>query len=162
MAVPWILPQAPPYHSQDISDLPELGGNWRIRTWFLSLKSTVQNARLNLDGTGMQWFVFVYFEGEQGHFGRPNPKTKTESQSPFPRCLVSYESPSQWPLGPASFLVQQNFCQQCPLSGGAQARSLVIHSANQGFTDSCSLKNGHLRKWWQSESFSPTPPKSMY
>ena len=59
----------------------------------MSLK-IAQSTRLDLDGTGMQWFVFVYFEEELGHLSSEIPQNKTESQSSSSRCLVSQEAPS--------------------------------------------------------------------
>lgn len=70
--------------SQDILDLPGGEENKRIKSWFLSLKNTVQSARLNLEGTGMWWLFSVYFEEEQGHFGSQVPKPRQNHKAHFP------------------------------------------------------------------------------
>lgn len=47
----------------------------------------IQSARLNLDGTGMQWLVFVYFERTQGHLGSQIPKPRQNHKAHFPGVL---------------------------------------------------------------------------
>lgn len=63
--------------------------------WALSLKNTVQSARLDLSGIGMQWTLPVYFE--QGHFGCQVPN-RDRIKMPFSKRLVTHESPCQLSL----------------------------------------------------------------
>lgn len=95
--------------------------------WALSLKNTVQSARLGLGVVGMQWTLPVYFE--QGHFGCQVPNWD-RIKTPFSKRLVTQSLLVSCLCSLPGLLLNQNILLKCPFSERSQG-----HNRSKIFTN---------------------------
>lgn len=95
--------------------------------WALSLKNTVQSARLGLSGVGMQWTLPVYFE--QGHFGC-QVLNRDRIKTPFSKRLVIQHLLVSSHCSLPGLLLNQNIHLKCPFSERSQG-----HDRSEIFTN---------------------------